>query len=45
MRKWVVALLILSSVLSGCIGFGFRGGGGGGRGEGGGGYYHHRDWR
>jgi hypothetical protein len=41
MRKWVVALLILSSLLSGCIGFGGPRGGGGG----GGGYYHHHDWR
>jgi hypothetical protein len=41
MRKWTVALLILSSLLSGCIGVGFRGGGWGG----GGGYYHHHDWR
>jgi hypothetical protein len=40
MRKWVIALLILSSLLTGCIGVGFRGGGGGG-----GGYYHHHDWR
>lgn len=39
MRKLVVAILILSSLLCGCIGFGFRGGGGGGH------YYHHRDWR
>jgi uncharacterized membrane protein YtjA (UPF0391 family) len=39
MRKWAITLLIISSVLSGCIGFGFRGGGGGG------GFYHHRDWR
>jgi len=38
MRRWAIALLLLSSLLSGCIGFGFRGGGGGG-------YYHHRDWR
>jgi hypothetical protein len=38
MRKWAVTLLILSSLLSGCIGF-VRGGGGGG------GYYHHHDWR
>ncbi len=37
MRKWAVTLLILSSLLSGCIGFGYRGGGGG--------YYHHHDWR
>jgi hypothetical protein len=42
MRKWTVALLILSSLLSGCIGYGFRGGGGRG---GGGNYYHHQDWR
>jgi hypothetical protein len=41
MRKWIVALLILGSLLSGCIGFG---GGGHYRG-GGGGYYHHHDWR
>jgi len=41
MRTCAVALLILSSLLSGCIGFGFRGG----RGGGGGGYYHHHDWR
>jgi len=40
MRKWTVALLILSSLLSGCIGYGFRGGGGRG-----GNYYHHHDWR
>jgi hypothetical protein len=40
MGKWVVAVLILSSLLSGCIGFGFHGGRGGG-----GGYYHHHDWR
>jgi hypothetical protein len=38
MRRWAVALLVLGSLLSGCIGFGFRGGGGGG-------YYHHHDWR
>ena len=25
MRRWAVALLMLSSLLSGCIGFGFRG--------------------
>jgi hypothetical protein len=41
MSKWIVALLILGSLLSGCIGFG---GGGHYRG-GGGGYYHHHDWR
>ncbi len=43
MRKWTVALLIVGSLLSGCIGFGYRGGYGGGYG-GGGGHYHH-DWR
>lgn len=41
MCKWVISLLILSSLLSGCIGVGFRGGGG----RGGGQYYHHQDWR
>jgi hypothetical protein len=40
MCRWVIALLILSSLLTGCIGVGFRGGGGGG-----GQYYHHHDWR
>jgi hypothetical protein len=40
MCRWVIALLIVSSLLTGCIGFGFRGGGGGG-----GQYYHHHDWR
>ena len=40
MRKFAVVVLILGSLLSGCVGFGFRGGGGGG-----GGYYHHHDWR
>jgi hypothetical protein len=40
MRKWAVALLILGSLVSGCVGFvGYPGGGGGGR------YYHHHDWR
>jgi hypothetical protein len=39
MRKVVVGLLVLSSLLSGCIGF-IGPGGGGGRG-----YYHHHDWR
>jgi hypothetical protein len=39
MRKCAVALLILSSLLSGCVGFVGYGGGGGGR------YYHHHDWR
>ena len=38
MRKLAVAILILGTLLSGCIGFGY-GGGGGGR------YYHHHDWR
>jgi len=42
MRKFVVAVMILSSLLSGCIGFIGPGGGRGGRG---GGYYHHHDWR
>jgi hypothetical protein len=38
MGKWAVALLVLSSLVSGCVGFvGY--GGGGGR------YYHHHDWR
>jgi hypothetical protein len=42
MCKWAVVVLILSSVLSGCVGVvGVRGGGG----WGGGGYYHHHDWR
>jgi hypothetical protein len=41
MSKWIVALLVVGSLLSGCIGFG---GGGHYRG-GGGGYYHHHDWR
>ncbi len=41
MRNFAVAVLILSSLLSGCIGFGGFGYGGGGRG----GYYHHHDWR
>lgn len=39
MRKLAFSLLIISGLLAGCIGFGFRGGGGGG------GYYHHHDWR
>ena len=42
MRKFVVAVMIISSLLSGCIGFIGPGGGRGGRG---GGYYHHHDWR
>jgi hypothetical protein len=40
MCKWVIALLIVGSVLTGCIGVGFRDGGGRG-----GQYYHHHDWR
>jgi hypothetical protein len=39
MRNWAVGLLVLSSMLSGCIGFGYPGGGYRG------GYYHHHDWR
>jgi hypothetical protein len=38
MRKWAVVLVILSSLLSGCVGFVGRGGGGPG-------FYHHHDWR
>jgi hypothetical protein len=38
MSKFAVAVLILGSLLTGCIGF--IGPGGGGRG-----YYHHHDWR
>jgi len=41
MRNWTIAAVILGTLLSGCIGFGFSGGGG----RGGGQYYHHRDWR
>jgi hypothetical protein len=41
MRNLIVGILILGSLLTGCIGFGYPGRGGGG----GGGYYHHRDWR
>jgi hypothetical protein len=40
MRKWGIGLLVLSGLLSGCIGYGYRDGGGRG-----GGYYHHHDWR
>ena len=36
----IVSTLMLATLLSGCIGFGFREGG-----RGGGGYYHHHDWR
>jgi hypothetical protein len=43
MRTCVFAVFILSSFLSGCIGF--IGPGGGGWHGGGGGYYHHHDWR
>jgi len=42
MRKFAISVLILGTLLSGCVGVGFRGGWGGG---GGGGYYHHHDWR
>jgi hypothetical protein len=42
MRKLTVSVLILSCLLSGCIGFGY---GGGGWGHGGGRNYHHHDWR
>jgi hypothetical protein len=42
MRTCMVGVLILSSLLSGCIGFIGPGGGGW---HGGGGYYHHHDWR
>ena len=38
MRKLIVGILILGSLLTGCIGFGYPG-------RGGGAYYHHRDWR
>jgi hypothetical protein len=41
MRKLAVAVLILGTLMSGCIGFGY----GGGWGHGGGRYYHHHDWR
>jgi len=40
MRNWTIAVVILGTLLSGCIGFGYSGGG-----RGGGQYYHHRDWR
>jgi hypothetical protein len=39
MRKWAVTLLVVSSLVSGCVGFVGYPGGGGGR------YYHHHDWR
>jgi hypothetical protein len=42
MRKFAISVLILGTLLSACVGVGFRGGRGGG---GGGGYYHHHDWR
>jgi len=38
MRKWAVAILILSSLLSGCVAYVGHGGGGVG-------FYHHHDWR
>ena len=38
MRNWTIAVVILGTLLSGCIGFGSGGGRGGG-------YSHHRDWR
>jgi hypothetical protein len=38
MRRFAVAVVILSSLLSACIGFIGPGGGRGG-------YYHHHDWR
>jgi hypothetical protein len=43
MHKLAVAILILGSLLTGCIGFGYPDGSGGG--GGGGHYYHHHDWR
>jgi hypothetical protein len=43
MRKFIVAILLFATTLTGCIGF--VGDGRGGRGYGGGGYYHHHDWR
>jgi hypothetical protein len=43
MRTLALTVVVLSCLLSGCIGFGY---GGGGRGwGGGGGGYHHHDWR
>ncbi len=45
MRTLAISIVVLSCLLSGCIGFGY-GGGGGGRGwDHGGGGYHHHDWR
>ncbi len=38
MRKLVVQILILGSLITGCIGFGYPE-------RGGGHYYHHHDWR
>jgi hypothetical protein len=43
MRKLFVAVLVLSTLLSGCVGY--VGGGRGGYYGGGGAYYHHHDWR
>jgi len=42
MCRWAIALMIVASLLAGCV-VGLRDGGGGGRG--GGQYYHHHDWR
>jgi hypothetical protein len=39
MRKLAVPILILGSLLTGCIGYGYPGRGGGHY------YYHHHDWR
>jgi hypothetical protein len=41
MHKYMIAMVMLGSLLGGCVvglGGGFRGGGHGG-------YYHHHDWR
>lgn len=43
MCKFAVIVLMLGTLLGGCVGPGFRDGGY--RGGGGGGYYHHHDWR
>jgi hypothetical protein len=39
MRNLAVSILILGSLLAGCIGYGYPGRGGGHY------YYHHHDWR
>lgn len=44
MRKFIIAILLFATTLTGCIGF-VGPEGRGGRGYGGGGYYHHHDWR